>query len=66
LAIVETVKVIQRRFHEVDAAFAYYKGEEDRSPDSWPLAHRRILTRLGQFAEAMLLYCERFRIVERL
>lgn len=66
LAIVETVELIPRRFNDVDAAFARDEGEGDRTLTGWRLAHRRYFTRLGQFAEDMLLYCERFRIVERI
>ena len=66
LAIIETVELTQRRFHEVDGAFAYDEGEDDRTLESWRQAHRRYFTRLGQFAEDMLLWCERFRIVQRL
>ena len=66
LAIIKTVELTQRRFSEVDAAFAYDEGEGDRSLSCWRQAHRRYFTRLGQFAEDMLLYCERFRVVERL
>ena len=66
LAIIETVELTQRRFSEVDAAFAYDEGEGDRSFAYWRQAHRKYFVRLGQFAEDMLLYCERFRVVERL
>jgi uncharacterized protein YhfF len=66
LAVIETVELIQRRFGDVDAAFAYDEGEGDRSLAYWREAHRRYFTRLGQFAEDMLLYCERFRVVERI
>ena len=66
LAVIETVEVTQRRFDEVDAAFAYDEGEDDRSLAAWRDAHRRYFTRLGQFAEDMLLCCERFRVIETL
>jgi uncharacterized protein YhfF len=66
LAIIETVELTQRRFHEVDVAFAFDEGEDDRTLESWRQAHRRYFTRLGQFAEDMLLWCERFRVVQRL
>lgn len=66
LAVVETVELTQRRFPDVDAAFAYDEGEGDRSLNYWRQAHRRYFSRKGQFAEDMLLYCERFRIVERI
>jgi len=66
LAIIETVEIVQRRFHEVDAAFARDEGEGDRSLAYWRDAHRRYFTRRGQFAEDMVLCCERFRLVERI
>jgi uncharacterized protein YhfF len=64
LAVIETVERTQRRFNDVDAAFAYDKGEGDWSLPYWRQARRRYFTRLGQFADDMLLYCERFRVVE--
>ena len=66
VAVIETVELTQRRFSDVDAAFAYDEGEGDRSLAFWRRAHRRYFTRLGQFAENMLLYCERFQVVERI
>lgn len=66
LAVIKTVELEQRRFDEVDAAFAYDEGEDDRSLASWREAHRRYFTRLGHYTDDMLLYCERFRVVERL
>ena len=66
LAVIETVELTQRRFNAVDAAFAYDEGEGDRTLAYWQKAHHRYFTRLGQFGEDMLLYCERFRVVARL
>jgi uncharacterized protein YhfF len=66
LAIIETVQLALRRFDEVEASFAYDEGEDDRTLASWREAHRRYFTRLDQFSPDMMLYCERFRIVERL
>jgi uncharacterized protein YhfF len=66
LAILETVELVQRRFSEVDAAFAYDEGEGDRSLAFWQRAHREYFGRRGQFTEDMLLYCVRFRVVERI
>jgi uncharacterized protein YhfF len=63
-AVLETVELGQHRFGEVDAAFAYDEGEGDRSLAFWQQAHRRYFGRRGQFAEDMLLYCARFRVVE--
>jgi uncharacterized protein YhfF len=65
-AVIETLELTQRRFNDVDAAFAYDEGEGDRSLAYWREAHRRYFTRLGQFADDMLLYCERFRVVQRI
>jgi len=62
-AVLETVELTQRRYEEVDAAFAYDEGEDDRTLESWRRAHRNYFTRKGQFAPDMLLYCERFRVV---
>jgi uncharacterized protein YhfF len=63
-AILETVELTLRRFNEVDAAFAYDEGEGDRSLVHWRRAHRQYFERQGQFDEAMLLNCKRFRVVE--
>ncbi len=65
-AVLETVELTLRRFDEVDAAFAYDEGEDDRTLASWRKAHRAYFGRKGQFAEDMLLWCERFRVVERI
>ena len=64
LAIVETVELTQVRFPDVDAAFAYDEGEGDRSLAYWRKAHETYFSRLGQFTPDMLLWCERFRVVE--
>jgi uncharacterized protein YhfF len=63
-AVIETVELTQRRFPEVDAAFAYDEGEGDRALAYWRKAHEAYFSRLGQFAPDMLLWCERFRVVE--
>ena len=63
-AVLETVELSQRRFDQVDAAFAYDEGEDDRTLESWRAAHQRYFARNGGFAPDMLLNCERFRLVE--
>ncbi len=63
-AVLETVELERRTFNDVDAAFAYDEGEGDRSLALWREAHRAYFSRLGQFAENMMLYCERFQVVE--
>jgi len=65
-AVIETVELAQRRFCDVDAAFAYDEGEGDRTLSYWRLAHQQYFERQGVFAPDMLLYCERFRLVERI
>lgn len=65
LAVIETVELARRRFDEVDAVFARDEGEGDLSLAYWRRAHRTYFERLGQFAEDMPLYCERFRVVQR-
>ena len=65
-AILETVELVQKRFSEVDETFAFDEGEGDRTLAFWRTAHRRYFERRGSFAPDMLLYCERFRVVERI
>ena len=62
--VIETVEITMRRYDEVDAAFAYDEGEDDRSLDAWRRAHRNYFTRQGRFGDTMMLVCERFRLVE--
>jgi uncharacterized protein YhfF len=66
VAIIETVELTQRRFDEVDEAFAFDEGEGDRTLTSWRTAHRNYFGRQGTFAPDILLYCERFRLVGRI
>lgn len=66
IAVIETIELTQRRFDEVDAAFAFEEGEGDRTLASWLRAHRNYFGRQGTFAPDMPLYCERFRLVTRL
>ena len=65
-AVLETVELTQRRFGEVDAAFAFDEGVGDRTLASWRRAHRNYFGRRGTFAPDMLLWCERFRVVARI
>jgi uncharacterized protein YhfF len=61
--VLETVELTQRRFCDVDAAFAFDEGEDDRTLASWRQAHEAYFTRNGGFAPDMPLNCERFRLV---
>lgn len=63
-AVVKTVELSLRRFGEVDATFARDEGEGDLTLGYWQKAHRTYFSRKGQFAEDMLLWCERFCVVE--
>ncbi|GLS29741.1 Uncharacterized protein YhfF [Mesorhizobium albiziae] len=63
-AVIETVEAIQRRFDEVDAAFARDEGEGDLSHEYWRKAHEAYFARNGGFSPDMILVCERFRLVE--
>jgi uncharacterized protein YhfF len=68
LAVIETVEVQIKPYDQVDTAFAYDEGEDDRSLASWREGHRRFFTRalaaIGrEFDETMPLVCERFRVL---
>ncbi|GGC63443.1 ASCH domain-containing protein [Chelatococcus reniformis] len=63
-AVLRTVELTRRRFDEVDAAFAADEGEGDLTLAYWRSAHREYFTRNGGFAPHMLLWCERFCLVE--
>jgi uncharacterized protein YhfF len=62
--VIETVEATTRRFNEVDAAFAFDEGEDDRTLQSWRREHGLYFARNGGWSEDMVLYCERFRVVE--
>ena len=62
-AVLRTVELVQRRFDEVDEAFAFDEGEGDRSLAYWREAHRRYFTRLNLYQDDMMLWCERFTLV---
>src|SRR5271166_2693055 len=66
VAVIETVELTQRRFDEVDEAFAFDEGEGDRTLAWWRRAHRNYFGRQGTFAPDMPLYCERFRLITRI
>ena len=62
--VIETIEVAKRRFRDVDAAFAFEEGEDDRTLDSWRREHRVYFERNGGWSDDMWLACERFRLVE--
>jgi uncharacterized protein YhfF len=63
-AVLQTVELTQRRFDEVDQAFAFDEGEGDRSLADWRQAHTNYFGRNGGFSSNMQLWCERFRLVQ--
>ncbi len=68
LCIVETTELTVRTFDEVDEAFAYDEGEDDRTLAAWRIAHQnffgRVLPEIGREVSGdMPLLCERFRLV---
>ena len=50
--------------NEVGWTFAHAEGEGDECLEDWRDGHRAYFTRNGGFAPDMLLWCERFRLVE--
>jgi uncharacterized protein YhfF len=65
-AIVETVSLEQMAFDQVPWSFAAAEGEGDRTLEDWRAGHRAYFTRNGGFAPDMVLWCERFRLIETL
>lgn len=65
-AVLRTLELTKRRFDEVDASFAFDEGEGDRSLDYWRGAHQRYFTRLKLYEPQMMLWCERFELVQKI
>lgn len=65
-AIIKTIELTKRRFDEVDAAFAFDEGEGDLSLEYWRDEHIRFFTKLGCYAPDMMLWCERFELIEHI
>ena|SRR6185312_1047355 len=63
-AVLRTIELTRRRYDEVDAGFASDEGEGDRSLPYWRAAHQRYFARLKLFEPGMMLWCERFELVE--
>ncbi len=63
-AVLETLELTQRPFDQVDARFAFDEGEDDRTLESWRREHETYFRRNGGFAPDMILWCERFRLIE--
>jgi uncharacterized protein YhfF len=63
-AVVETIELEQRRFCDVDLRFALDEGEGDETLEQWRDGHQAFFKSEGVFAPDMMLWCERFRLVE--
>ena len=63
-AVIETVSLEQLRFNEVGWTFALAEGEGDECLEDWREGHRAYFTRNGGFSPDMMLWCERFRLIE--
>ena len=66
--VIRTTEIRRMPFLEVDAAFAYDEGEEDRTLDSWRRIHLDYFSReaaqLGfEFNENSVVCCERFELL---
>jgi uncharacterized protein YhfF len=67
-AIIRTTSVEIKPFNEVDEAYAYSEGEDDRTLESWEREHWKYWTRKGQklgftMKEDLLVICENFELV---
>ena len=63
-AVIQSVELARRRFDEVDAAFAAEEGEGDLSHAHWAAVHKDYFVREATYAPDMMLWCERFRLIE--
>ena len=68
ICVIRTTEITHTPFCDVDAAFAYDEGEDDRTLTSWRAAHRDYFSReaaaLGfDFDETSIVCCERFRLM---
>jgi uncharacterized protein YhfF len=63
-AVIETLSLEQRRFCDVGWDFAAAEGEGDENLEDWRAGHRAYFERNGGFDPQMMLWCERFRLVE--
>jgi uncharacterized protein YhfF len=67
-AIIRTTSVKIKPFNEVEEAYAYSEGEDDRTLESWKREHWKYWTRKGQklgfkMKEDLSVICENFELV---
>ncbi|MFM5947726.1 MAG: ASCH domain-containing protein [Novosphingobium sp.] len=63
-AVVETFELEQCRFCDVDLQFALDEGEGDETLDDWRRGHQAYFERNGGFDPEMMLWCERFKLID--
>ncbi len=63
-AVLETIELCTERFNNVSEDFAAAEGEGDLSLTYWRDAHESYFTKNGGFDPEMLLWCERFELIE--
>lgn len=63
-AVLETTELFTEQFDRVDADFAAAEGEGDQTLAYWRDAHRAFFQKNGGFNPTMLLWCERFELIE--
>jgi len=66
--IIRTTSVRVKPFNEVEEAFAYSEGEDDRTLESWRREHWKYWTHVGLklgfiMKEDLLIVCENFELV---
>lgn len=67
-AIIRTTSVAVKPFNEVEEAFAYSEGENDRTLESWRREHWKFWTRISRklgftMKEDLLVVCENFELL---
>jgi uncharacterized protein YhfF len=63
-AVLETVSLEQVRFSDVSWDFAHAEGEGDLDLEDWRAGHRGYFARNGGYDPDMMLWCERFRVLQ--
>jgi uncharacterized protein YhfF len=66
VAVTKIIRLEEKRFCEIDAAFAHAEGQGDLSLYHWRRTHRAFFTREGVFDEKMMLLCKHFERVSAL
>ena len=64
VAVIETLTVGQCRLDAIDADFALEEGEGDCGLAYWRIVHQAFFEKEGSFSPNMMLWWEKFRLVE--